>query len=72
MKLRLGFSVAIHGQPDILLLDEIMGMGDEDFQKKSQVKIKEIIGSEATILMVSHQIDYLQKYSNRLIGLKNL
>ena len=41
-------------------------------REESGFKIKEIIGSEATILMVSHQIDYLQKYSNRLIGLKNL
>lgn len=64
MKLRLGFSVAIHAEPDILLLDEVMNMGDADFQRKSKQKIDKIFKSGATILMVSHWIEFLKRNSS--------
>lgn len=67
MKLRLGFSVAIHADPDILLLDEVMVMGDEDFQKKSKSKIDQIFKGGATSIMVSHIIGHLQANCNRII-----
>lgn len=67
MKLRLGFSIAIHANPDILLLDEVMNMGDEDFQAKSKARIDEIFKSGATILMVSHIIGFLKANCSKII-----
>lgn len=67
MKLRLGFSVAIHAKPEILLLDEAMAMGDEEFQKKSKQKIDQIFESGATILMVSQLMYYLKINCRRII-----
>lgn len=54
MKLRLGFSVAIHTQPDILILDEAMAVGDKEFHQKSVNKISELIAAGATLIIVSH------------------
>jgi ABC-type polysaccharide/polyol phosphate transport system ATPase subunit len=51
---RLGFSVATDTKPDILIIDEILGVGDEAFQKKSSTRILSFRDQEATILMVSH------------------
>lgn len=68
MKLRLGFSVAIHAEPEILLLDEVMNMGDEVFRKKSSQILNDIFKSGAVILMVSHFFDYLELNCDRLIG----
>jgi ABC-type polysaccharide/polyol phosphate transport system ATPase subunit len=67
MKLRLGFSIAIHAQPDILLLDEIMSMGDKDFQEKSSQVMKEMLNNDVTLILVSHFIEHLKKYCNRLV-----
>lgn len=67
MKLRLGFSIAIHAQPDILLLDEVMAMGDEEFQKKSAAALERLFQSGVTVLMVSHFVDYLTEHCNRII-----
>lgn len=70
MRLRLGFSIAIHSQPDILLLDEIISMGDESFRKKTSSLMKKMFANGATLLLVSHQLEYLEANCNRLIELK--
>lgn len=67
MKLRLGFSIAIHAKPNILLLDEVMTMGDRDFQEKSRQVMKKMLNNDVTLILVSHFVDYLKKYCNRLI-----
>jgi ABC-2 type transport system ATP-binding protein len=67
MKLRLGFSIAIHAKPKILLLDEVMNTGDEDFQKKSMRAIEEMFNNDVTLILVSHFIEHLKKYCDRLI-----
>ncbi len=54
MKLRLGFSVAIHAEPEILLLDEVMNMGDEEFQRKTKLAMKDTFKQKMTILYTSH------------------
>lgn len=69
MKLRLGFSIAIHADPEILLLDEVMNMGDEEFQRKSTKKIEELFKNGRTILLVSHFFDYLELNCDKLIEL---
>jgi ABC-2 type transport system ATP-binding protein len=69
MKLRLGFSVAIHANPEILLLDEAMAMGDEEFRKKSEKTIREVLKDGTTVLMVSQWKDFLKKNCDKLIEL---
>ncbi len=54
MTARLGFSVAIHANPDILILDEVLSVGDEAFRAKCKAKIAEFTNSEKTLLFVSH------------------
>jgi len=70
MKLRLGFSVAIFSEPDILVLDEGLMAGDSDFHKKSGNKIKEMFKKDKTIIVVSHWLSYLEQNCNRFIYVK--
>jgi len=70
MKLRLGFSVAIHANPDILLLDENMAVGDKEFRKKSLRTTEEFIRKRKTIIVVSHWVEFLRKTCTRIIYLK--
>lgn len=70
MYLRLGFSVAIHSSADILLIDEILSVGDEAFQQKCLEKIEEIKDEGRTVALVSHNIELLTKIADRVIPLK--
>ncbi|MBT3249538.1 MAG: ABC transporter ATP-binding protein [Candidatus Pacebacteria bacterium] len=70
MKLRLGFSIAIHAQPDILLLDEVMTMGDKDFQFKSAIAMKKMFDSGVTVLVVSQMKTYLRSYCNKIFNIE--
>jgi ABC-type polysaccharide/polyol phosphate transport system ATPase subunit len=70
MKLRLGFSVAVHANPDIFLLDEGISVGDADFQEKTSKKIKDIYRSGKSIIIVSHWLEYIQKNCDRIITLQ--
>lgn len=67
MKLRLGFAVAVHANPDILILDEGLTVGDHDFQKKSQAKIQDFFRQGKTIVIASHWLDFLKKNCQRFI-----
>lgn len=67
MKLRLGFSVAMAAEPDILILDEGISVGDENFQKKSLNKINEIVKNGKTILVASHWMEYLNQNCDRIL-----
>lgn len=71
MKLRLGFSIAVHAQPDILLIDEYLAVGDERFLSKSLGKIQQMLDHGATLVMVSHNLDLLEKNSSRVIWIKD-
>lgn len=68
MKLRLGFSVAIHSNPDTLILDEGLGVGDANFQKKSIAALNTHKNNK-TVLMTSHHPELVKKYCNTLIYL---
>jgi len=68
---RLGFSVAAHMDPDILLIDEILSVGDIAFQAKCAAKIRELLFSGATVLLVSHQLNMIQSLCKRAILLQN-
>jgi len=67
MNAKLGFSVATIVEPDILILDEVLGVGDVKFQKKSGDKLKEMMGSGTTVLIVSHATSKIRELCNRAI-----
>ena len=67
MKLRLGFSVSVFAEPDILVLDENMSAGDENFRKKSDQKIQEFFKEGKTIIIVSHWIQYIRENCKRVL-----
>jgi lipopolysaccharide transport system ATP-binding protein len=69
MFVRLAFSVAVHLTPEILLLDEVLSVGDAGFQRKSFEKMKELLGGGATILLVSHNAQVIQDICKRAIWL---
>ncbi|MBI3385870.1 ABC transporter ATP-binding protein [Candidatus Gottesmanbacteria bacterium] len=69
MKLRLGLSIAIHAQPDILLLDEGIGAGDETFQRKAQKTIHSMFQTGKTIIVASHWLEFLERYCTRILVL---
>lgn len=65
MYLRLAFSVAVHTNPDVFLIDEILAVGDEPFQKKCLAKIKELHAAGKTLIVVSHDLDVVAKVCDR-------
>lgn len=67
MIVRLGFSIAAHLDAEILLLDEILGVGDAGFQSKSLAKIFDLHGQGRTILLVNHDPDTIEKFCTRCI-----
>ena len=69
MFVRLAFSVAVHLTPEILLLDEVLSVGDAGFQRKSLEKMKELLGSGATIIFVSHNAQTIRDICTRAIWL---
>lgn len=68
---RLGFSIATISKPDILIIDEILSVGDYRFQKKCEEKIGRLMEGDTTVLFVSHDIEQVKRICNRAIVLKN-
>jgi ABC-type polysaccharide/polyol phosphate transport system ATPase subunit len=71
MALRLGFSIAVHANPDILLLDENMTVGDKYFNQKSHKFIQYLSQKKCTIILVSHSLSYINYFSSYRIYLKH-
>ncbi len=71
MRSRLGFSVAIHLDPDILLIDEILAVGDSKFKKKSMAIMKKRLLSDKTIVFVSHHLPFIHSLCDRVLWLEN-
>lgn len=69
MKSRLAFSIASLVQPDILILDEVLSVGDGAFRKKSETKMKEIINGGATTILVSHSIAQVREMCSKILWL---
>lgn len=71
MYVRLGFSVAIHVNPDVLLVDEVLAVGDESFQAKCAEKFVELRESGRTVVIVSHSLGSLEKMCDSLVWLQH-
>lgn len=70
MYMRLAFAVAIHTDFDILLVDEILAVGDEKFQKKCYAKMREFKDQGKTIVLVSHSLDTVRKFCDKAAYIK--
>lgn len=69
MKSRLAFSIACLVKPDILILDEVLSVGDGAFRKKSEAKMHEVINSGATTILVSHSLEQVRQLCNKVLWL---
>ncbi len=69
MKSRLAFAIASMLKPDILILDEVLSVGDGAFRKKSEKKMKEIIGGGATTILVSHSLTQVREMCTKILWL---
>jgi len=70
MQARLGFSVAVYTNPDVILLDEVLGVGDQDFRIKSTNTMKEIIRTDKTIVLASHSMPLILEVCDRAIWIE--
>ncbi|WP_394938880.1 ABC transporter ATP-binding protein [Psychromicrobium sp. YIM B11713] len=71
MFLRLAFAVAIHTDPDVFLIDEILSVGDEPFQKKCLAKIQQLRERDCTLVVVSHDLELVKKVCDRGVVLQS-
>ncbi|MBN8968289.1 MAG: ATP-binding cassette domain-containing protein [Rhizobiales bacterium] len=69
MQTRLGFAVAAHLEPEILIVDEVLAVGDAEFQKKCLGKMRDVAGHGRTVLFVSHNMNAIQSLCTRVIWL---
>jgi len=69
MLMRLAFSIATVVNPEILIVDEILAVGDENFQAKSKARMLELMGGGTTVLFVSHGLEQIREMCNRVVWL---
>ena len=70
MRARLGFSVAFFTDPEVLLIDEVLGVGDIDFRKKSTEAMRQRINSNKTVVLVSHNLGTIESLCNRVVWIE--
>ena len=70
MRVRLGFSIATVVEPDILILDEVLSVGDAKFRKKSEARLMELIRKGVTVLFVSHNTEQVRRICNKAMILE--
>jgi ABC-type polysaccharide/polyol phosphate transport system ATPase subunit len=70
MKARLGFSIATAITPDVLLLDEVLGTGDQTFRARSQARVRELVDQAKAVVLVTHDLSYVTEFCNRAILLE--
>ncbi len=71
MRARLAFAISVYSEPDLLLIDEAMGVGDKDFRKKSNETIKQMIEGHAAVVIVSHEMKYLREVCDQAVWFEN-
>jgi ABC-type polysaccharide/polyol phosphate transport system ATPase subunit len=70
MRARLGFAIATATVPDILLLDEVLGTGDQTFRARSQARVRELVDHAKAIVLVTHDLTFVSEFCNRAILLE--
>lgn len=70
MRARLGFSIVSHIDPDVLLIDEVLGVGDRDFKSKSAARIQELVDADRTVVLVSHALKSIKKMCDKVLWLE--
>ena len=71
MIMRLAFSIATVVNPDILIVDEILAVGDADFQAKSKARMMELMGGGTTVLFVSHTLDQIREMCDKVLWIEH-
>ena len=71
MMMRLAFAIAAVVEPEILIVDEILAVGDADFQQKSRERMIEMMGGGTTVLMVSHDIQQIRQLCSRVLWIEH-
>jgi len=69
MYVRLGFAIAVHCEPEVLLVDEVLSVGDASFQSKSYQKIQELVNNKSTTIFISHNMDAIRRICDKVIFL---
>ena len=67
---RLAFSISMHLDPDVLLLDEVLAVGDQSFREKSMNTMKEVLNRSGTIVFVSHSLQSVADFCDRALWLE--
>ena len=67
MKARLGFAIAAHLEPEILLIDEVMAVGDAAFREKCKQRIREMVSGDTTVVIVSHNMNTVKTFCDKAI-----
>jgi len=70
MRVRLAFSIAVHIEPEILLIDEVLGVGDASFTEKSRAKLRELMKKAHAIVIVSHSMSFIRKTCTKVLWLQ--
>ncbi|RMG92892.1 MAG: ABC transporter ATP-binding protein [Zetaproteobacteria bacterium] len=70
MRVRLGFAVAVQADPDIILIDEVLGVGDRVFRRKTAQLMQEKIQSDKTIVLVSHSLEMVRQLCDRVVWIE--
>lgn len=70
MRTRLGFSLAVHLDPNILIVDEVIRTGDKNFRKKSQEKMIDLLGRADAIILASHDTGFITELCNKVLWLE--
>ncbi len=71
MRARLGFATSYYAAPDVVLIDEVLGVGDQEFRDKSANAIREMVESDRTVVFASHNITTVQTLAHSVIWLEN-
>lgn len=71
MKARLGFAISFHADPDVLLIDEVLGVGDAQFRVKSATAMRGKIRSNKTVVLVSHNLEMIDEMCDRVVWIDN-
>ena len=69
MTARLGFAIATDASPDLLVVDEVLAVGDEAFQRKSRIRMEELLTSGTAVVLVSHAMDTVRRLADRVLWL---